>query len=124
MPFKYIVDRGRNIVVLKTIGDVTAIEMISEMYKAVKTRRGENVSRRLVDMTDSNFNFKPEDAKKILKILKIHTQELGSKKIAVLLGKIPSIPEFQQIRLILKSTEADVEFFDDKAKVAQYFNRN
>ena len=93
MAFKHMVDEARNIVVSKSVGDVTVMDIITELQQAINTKRGEGVARRLIDMTESQFRYNIEDAHKVVKMVKLHARVLGSRKMAVLLREIPDIEE-------------------------------
>jgi len=67
MPFKHIVDEEKNIVALKAKGNVSVIDIISEIQAAINSKRGVGVTRRLIDMTEPEFTYDLEDAQKILK---------------------------------------------------------
>ncbi len=123
MPFKHIVDKKKNIVVLKATAESSIMDIVSEIQKAINTKRGEGLTRRLIDMSGQNFTYSLEDAQKILKMMKIHSQILGSRKVAVLLKKIPDNPYFQKISSLMNSSALDMKFFIDKAKAAQFLNQ-
>ena len=80
MPFKHFVDEKKDIVVLKAIGKVSLVDIMSEIQVAINTKRGDGVKRRLVDMTEQEFTYNFEDAQKILKLVNVSANVLGSKK--------------------------------------------
>ncbi len=122
MTFKHIVDHDRSIVVLKATGRVVIMDIISELKKAISTRRGEGIKRRLVDMSKSEFLYTSEDAKKVAKLMKVHVKVFGTEKIAVLLEQIPGNDQFEEIRSVLNSTGLKFQFFSDRAKAAEFLN--
>ena len=65
MPFKHIVDEEKNIVVIKAKGKVSVIDIISEIEVAINTKRGDGVTRRLIDMTEQEFTYNLKDAQKV-----------------------------------------------------------
>jgi len=121
--FKHLVDEKRNIVVLKAKGKISVIDIISEIQKAIDTKRGVGITRRLLDMTDQESSFELKDAQKILKMVKASSNTLGSKKIAMLFNEIPDIVKSDEIRSLLNSPTLDIRFFTDKAKAAQFLNK-
>jgi len=123
MPFKHIVDEEKNIVVLKAKGNVSVIDIISEIQVAIDSKRGDGVTRRLIDMTESEFTYDLEDAQKILKMMKGSANVLGSKKIAVLFKEIPDSFDFEKITSLLKSPILEIKVFTDKVKAAQFLNK-
>jgi len=121
--FKHLVDEKRNIVVLKAKGKISVIDIISEIQKAIDTKRGVGITRRLLDMTDQESSFELKDAQKILKMVKASSNTLGSKKIAMLFNEIPDIVKSDEIRSLLNSPTLDIRFFTDKAKAVQFLNK-
>ncbi len=123
MPFKHIVDEEKNIVVLKAKGNVTVMEIISEIQVAISTKRGAGIERRLIDMTEQEFIYNLEDAQKVLKMMNISANVLSSKKIAILFKEIPDSFEFGKLKSLLKSSTLEIEFFTDKVKAAQFLSK-
>jgi hypothetical protein len=123
MSFIHKVDKNLDIVVLKAKGKVTVMDILSEIRQAIDTKRGQGLTRRLIDMTAQDFSYTHEDAQKVLKIMKVHSQQLGSRRMAVLLKTIPDDPEFEQIKSIMSSSNLEFRFFTDKAKAVQFLNK-
>lgn len=124
MPFKHIVDNEKNIVVLKAKGQVSVVEIMAEIQEAIATGRGEGITRRLVDMTGQEIRFTAEDAKKILKAMKISAKALGSKKMAILLKEIPENFDFDRLQSKVTSPGFKIKLFTDKAEAARFLNES
>lgn len=122
MPFKYIVDEEKNIVVLKARGEISLVDVIAEIQKAINTKRGDGITRRLVDITEQDITFSVDDARKIVKMIKVSANVLGSEKVAVLLKKIPSNLDLSAIQSDLSSPTVKIKLFTDKAKAAAFLN--
>lgn len=123
MPFKHIVDEEKNIVVLKAKGNVSAIDIISEIQVAINSKRGDGVTRRLIDMTEPEFTYDLEDAQKILKMIRGSANFLGSKKIAILFKEIPDNFELGNLKSLMNSSKFEIELFTDKEKAAKFLNK-
>ena len=122
MPFKHIVDKEKDIVVLKAKGNISVIDIISEIQVAIRTRRGDGVTRRLIDMTEQEITYNFQDAQKVLKMMKVSANVLGSKKIAILFKEIPKNLELRELKSFLNLSTVEIEFFTDKAKAAQFLS--
>ncbi len=122
MPFKHIVDEEKNIVVIKAKGKVSVIDIISEIEVAINTKRGDGVTRRLIDMTEQEFTYNFKDAQKVLKMMKVSANVLGSKKIAILFREIPKNFELRELKSFLNLSTLEIELFTDKAKAAQFLS--
>ncbi len=122
MPFKHIVDKEKNIVVYKAIGKVSVPDMISEIQKAINTKRGEGISRRMIDMTGQMFSFDTEDILKVLKMMLASANILGSKRMAIIFDEIPDSFEFKNIESPLRASNIAIRFFTDKAEAIQFLN--
>ncbi len=123
MPFKHTVNKKLDIVVLKAKGEVSVVEIISEIQEAINTKRGDGITRRLIDLTDQEFTFQIKDAQTIITVMKASADILGSKRIAVLLKEIPDSFDFEKIRPFMNSSNVDIDFFTDKEKAIQFFNK-
>lgn len=123
MPFKHIVDEEKNIVVLKAKGNVSAIDIISEIQVAINSKRGDGVTRRLIDMTEPEFIYDLEDAQKILKMMRGSANVLGSKKIAILFKEIPDNFELGNLKSLMNSSKLEIELFTDKVKAAKFLSK-
>lgn len=123
MPFKHIVDEEKNIVVLKAKGNVSVIDIISEIQAAIDAKRGDGVTRRLIDMTEPDFVYTLEDAQKVLKMMSVSANALGSKKIAILFKEIPDNFELQNFNSLMNSSTVEIEFFTDKVKAARFLSK-
>ena len=123
MPFKHIVDEEKNIVVLKAKGNVSVIDIISEIQVAINSKRGDGVTRRLIDMTEPEFTYNLEDAQKILKMMRGSANVLGSKKIAILFKEIPDNFELGNLKALLNSSKLEIELFTDKVKAAKFLSK-
>ena len=123
MPFKHIVDEEKDIVVLKAKGNVSVIEIISEIQDAINSKRGDGVTRRLIDMTEPKFTYNLEDAQKILKMIRGSANVLGSKKIAILFKEIPDNFELGNLKPLMNSSKLEVELFTDKGKAAKFLSK-
>ncbi len=123
MPFKHIVDEEKNIVVLKAHGKVSVMDIISEIQKAINTKRGDGIKRRLIDMTNQEFIYDLENAQKVLKMMAVSAKILGSRKIAVLFKEIPDDFDFDKIKTFLNSPNVVIEFFTNKANAARFLNK-
>ena len=123
MPFKHIVDEEKNIVVLKAKGNVSAIDIISEIQAAINSKRGDGVTRRLIDMTEPKFTYNLEDAQKILKMIRGSANVLGSKKIAILFKEIPDKFELGNLKSLMNSSTVEIELFADKVKAAKFLSK-
>jgi len=123
MPFKHFVDEKKDIVVLKAIGKVSLVDIMSEIQVAINTKRGDGVKRRLVDMTEQEFTYDLEDAQKILKLVNVSANVLGSKKIAILFKKIPDNFKFEEIKSLLNTPTFEMEVFTDKAAAARFLTK-
>ncbi len=123
MPFKHIVDKEKNIVVLKAKGNVSAIDIISEIQVAINSKRGDGVTRRLIDMTEPEFTYNLEDAQKIVKMMRGSANVLGSKKIAILFKEIPDKFELENLKSLMNSSTVEIELFTDKVKAAKFLSK-
>ena len=123
MPFNSVVNNERDIVVLKAKGKVSVMDIINEIQHAISTKRGDGITRRLIDMRDQEFSYDLEDAKKILKMMEASADVLGSKRMAVLFKEIPDSIEFKKIISLLNSATLEIELFTDKAKAVQFLNK-
>lgn len=123
MPFKHKIVEDKNIVVLKAKGNVSVTDIISEIQVAIDTKRGEGITRRLIDMTEQKLEFKIEDAQKILKMMKASASALGSKRIAILFKEIPDNFDFGKIKSLMSSSTLEIDLFTDKAKAAQFLSK-
>jgi hypothetical protein len=123
MPFKHIVDKEKNIVVLKAKGNVSAIDIISEIQNAINSKRGDGVTRRLIDMTEPEFTYDFEDAQKILKMMRGSANALGSKKIALLFKELPDDFELGNLKSLMNSSKLEIELFIDKVKAAKFLSK-
>jgi len=124
MLFKHIVDEEKDIVVLKAKGNVSVIDIISEIQVAISTKRGDGVTRRLIDMTEQEFTYNFKDAQKVLKMMKVSANVLGSKKIAILFKEIPENFELKELKSFLKVSTVEIGFFTDKAKATQFLSKS
>ncbi len=122
MPFKHIVDKEKNIVVLKAKGNVSVADIMSEIKIAISTKRGGGITRRLIDMTEQKFIYNIEDTQTVLKMMTLSANALGSKKIAVLLKEIPDSLEFKKLKSFMNSPTLEIKFFTDRAKAAQFLS--
>jgi len=123
MPFKHIVDEEKNIVVLKAKGNVSVIDIISEIQIAIDTKRGDGVTRRLVDMTETEFTYNAKDAQKVVKMMKVSANVLGSKKVAILFKEVPKGFDLRELKSFLDLSTVEIELFTDKAKAARFLNK-
>jgi hypothetical protein len=124
MPFKHLVDNNKNIVVLKAVGKVSVMDIITEIRKAIDTKRGDGITRRLVDMSDQTLAYDLEDAKKILPMIEASASILGSKKIAVLFKEATNSSDIEQFISLLRSPNLEIEFFSDKTKAANFLSKS
>ena len=122
MPFRHKVDDKLDIVVLKGIGDVSVMDIISEIQEAISSRRGDGITRRLIDMTDQPFFFNLEDAKKILGLMKIQAKILKPRKIALVFKEIPESFDLEGIRSLLNSPTLKIGVFTDKSQAIRFLN--
>ncbi|MCD4719496.1 MAG: hypothetical protein K8S13_06505 [Desulfobacula sp.] len=123
MPFQHIVDDNRDIVVLKSIGDVSVPDIMTEIKKAITTKRGDGITRRLIDMTDQKFSYDLEDAQKVLNAVQIEAKVLRPKKIAILFQEIPDSFDFDKIESLLNSPIVEIGIFIDKIKAIEFLNK-
>ncbi len=124
MPFKHIVDKEKNIVVLKAEGKVSVMDIIKEIQKAISTKRGEGLTRRLIDMSGQDFTYSLEDAQKVLKMMNVSGNVLGSRKIAILFKEIPKSFEFDKLKSVMSTATLDIELFTDKAMAVRFLNKS
>ncbi len=123
MPFRHVVDDNKDIVILKTIGKVSVSDIITEIKEAITTKRGDGITRRLIDMRDQKFSFSLEDAQKILGALKIQAKVLRPRKIAIVFQEIPDTFDFDKIKSFLTSPILEIGIFTDKTKAIEFFNK-
>ena len=124
MPFRYKIDEKLDIVVLKATGDVSHIDIIAELQEAINTRRGQGISRRLIDMTDIEFSFKEEGVRKILSMMQVQGKILGTVKIAVLLKKVPKSFNFKNIQRMLNTQSLEIGIFTDQRNAVTFLNNS
>ena len=68
MPFKHLVDKEKNIVVLKAKGNESPSDIISEIQAAIDSKRGMGITRRLIDITELDLVYSFDHIQKILKM--------------------------------------------------------
>ena len=122
MPFRHVVDEKKDIVILKTIGKVSISDIITEIKAAITTKRGDGITRRLIDMTDQEFSFSFEGAKKILSALQLQGKVLRPRKIAIVFQEIPDSFDFDKIKPFLTSPILEIGIFTDKTKAIEFLN--
>jgi len=123
MPFKHIVDEEKNIVVYKAKGKVSVLDIITEIQKAIDTKRGEGITRRMIDMTGQVVTFDTEDVLKVLKMMFASANVLGSKKVGILFDEIPDSFDFKKVESSLRTSNITIRFFNDRVKAIQFLNR-
>ena len=124
MSFKYIVDNKKNIVVLKAVGKVSVMDIIAEIQEAIDTHRGDGISRRLIDMTDSEITYNLEDVQKVLKMVKASATVLGSKRVAIIFKEAPEGFDQEKIRSILNTQALEIGFFTDRTTAVRFLNKS
>ena len=122
MPFKHVVDKDKNIVVVKAKGNVSIADILTEIQTALKTKRGAGISRRLIDMTKPEITLDFENPQKILKMMNTSADVLGSRKVAILFNQIPEGLEFEKLQSLMNSSKIRIELFTDKAKAANFLS--
>ncbi len=122
MPFKHIVHTEKNIVFLKAKGEVTVMDIVSEIKAAINTKRGSGIRRRLIDVTEQSFKYELEDVQKILKMMHESADILGARKIAILFKKIPDDLKSEKLKSLLNTPTLVIEFFTDKGKAAEFLS--
>ncbi len=123
MSFKYIIDNEKNIVVLKAKGEISIMDVLSEIEQAIEVKRGDGITRRLVDMSGQKFIYNILDVQLFLKGMKAHSKVLGSRKMAILFDEIPDTPEFEKILAMLKLASQEIEVFTDKIQALKFLNK-
>jgi hypothetical protein len=122
MSFRYIVDDEMDIVIVKATGKISMREIFGEIKEAVETKRGEGISRRLVDLTDQDFFYELRDAEEILNTLQQAAKSLNTKKIALLFKEIPKNFDLEKIIPLLNSPNMRIRIFLDKTKAIEFLN--
>ncbi len=122
MPFKHIVDNRLKIVVLKSVGDITVTDVISEIKQAISTKRGAGFKRRLIDMTEREITFELTEVQKILGAMKNQAKVLQTRKIALLFKSMPSNFDLTDIESLLSSETLDIGIFIDKKNAVEFLN--
>ena len=122
MPFKHRVDEKLDVVIIKAIGEVSIMDIMSEIQEAIDTKRGDGITRRLVDMTDQEFIFNEAEARKILTLLQVQGKLLRPKKVALLFKQIPEKFDFDKIRSLLNSEFLEIGVFTDKGNAITFLN--
>jgi hypothetical protein len=123
MPFRHVVDDNKDIVILKVIGKVSVSDIITEIKEAITTKRGDGITRRLINMTDQKFSFDLESAQKILNAMQIQAKVLRPKKIAIVFREIPDSFDFDKIKPFLTSPTLEIGIFTDKTKAIEFLNK-
>ncbi len=123
MPFKHIVDKEKNIVVLKATGKVSLTNIINEIEEANVTLRGDGIKRRLIDITNQEISFSPSDAQLILKMINTSSKMLGFKKIAILIKELPDNLDVHKLISQLDDHTVEIGLFTDKAKAAEFLSK-
>jgi hypothetical protein len=122
MPFMHKVDEKLDVVIIKAIGEVSIGDIMSEIQEAIDTKRGDGITRRLVDMTDQEFIFNEADARKILTMLQVQGKALRPKKVALLFKQIPENFDFEKIRWLLNTEFLEIGVFTDKGDAVTFLN--
>jgi len=91
LPFKYVINNRRDIVLVKATGKITAHEALSELKKSMITKRGEGISRYLFHFMGSRFFFKKGVAMQFQQLLLLIGKLLNTKRVALLFDEIPVI---------------------------------
>jgi len=123
MPFQHVIDEKLDIVIVKATGIITVADIITEIKLSVATKRGGNVSRRLMDLSEQDFLFDIESAKAILNNLKQAAKVLRPKRIAILLKEIPDKFDLQATLPLLNSPELKIGLFVDRARAIEFLNQ-
>ncbi|MFH2091189.1 MAG: hypothetical protein ABIJ31_02395 [Pseudomonadota bacterium] len=123
MPFKSIVDVQKNIVVLKAKGKISVMDIISEIQHAITIKRGDGITRRLIDMTEQVFSYNVEDVQKIKKMMDVSAKVLGSRRVAVLFKEIPENSDFEKIIPLLNSSVLEIQLFTDRTDAVSFLNK-
>ena len=120
MPFKYNINEDMGIVVIKGEGKISNEEIFEEIEKAIQNKRGKDIPRRLIDMSNKEFTYTTEEAKKILKAFWKEARILHIDKIALLFNNIPEAFDFKQIVPLLDTSYNQIRMFVEKQKAIEF----
>lgn len=124
MPFKYTINEEMGIVVVKSTGEISIDNMLEEIDKAISEKRGKNIPRRLIDLSENEFNYSTEDAEKVFKALWKEARILRIDKIALLFNNIPDTFDIKKIIPFLDTSFTTIRMFVDKQKAIEFLNKD
>lgn len=124
MPFQHKVSSEKNIVVVKAVGDIDIMDVISETQTAISDHRGEGITRRLVDLTDADLIYSLEDIKKASKMLKLQAEILGTRKMAIVLSETTPDIDLQNIKSLLEPKKLKAGIFTNKSDAIKFLSES
>jgi len=122
LPFQHIIDAKRGIVLVKGTGKISIADIMAEIQEAERTRRGADISRRLIDMTEQEFMYDPDTAAQILDALQEEAKILHPRRIALLLKEIPRDFDLEKVLSHLNSPTTKIGLFVDRARALEFLN--
>lgn len=123
MKFKHKVDTDRGIVIVKAESSASIFEVMYEIQKAVVSKRGEGIPRRLIDLTEMTLDFSESDIEKIFSKLKFSAEKLQTKRIAFIAGHYPEGIDMEGLVKKFKTDSFEIGVFIDKGEAVSFLNK-
>lgn len=123
MKFKHAVDMDKGIVIVKAVGNLSVIDILYEIQRAIISKRGKGIPRRIIDLSEDTYDYSEDDVKLIFDKMRVSANILKTEQIAFIIKEYPSDYDVHKIADLYRTERLDIGVFTCSADALCFLNQ-